>query len=317
VEDPEEDLRRDRLVDWITDIFFDHLKKVVAHRDSKKGFVPQKDLVYHPQDGCTALDEVAEVIFLPKLDAKGIAKAATNAENYSSVELDPAIGSQLHDYVTTIASMYRNNPFHSFDHACHVTMSVSKLLKRIVSPDVGDDMDDKREQLATHLHDYTHGINSDPLTIFAVVFSALIHDVDHRGVSNMQLIKEQEDLASLYRNKSVAEQNSLDISWDLLMSEEYDELRCCLFATKEEMMRFRQAIVNVVLATDIFDQELNTLRTNRWQKAFSKEASKESFDDLRATIVLEHVSRIAVIDRCLDWLGFNDFPYIYFIFSPY
>jgi hypothetical protein len=249
------------------------------------------------------------------LDTKGIAKAATKAENYCSIELDPAIVSQLHDYVKTIASMYRNNPFHSFDHACHVTMSVSKLLKRIVSPDVGDNMDGKREQLATHLHHYTHGINSDPLTIFAVVFSALIHDVDHRGVSNNQLIKEQEDLASLYRNKSVAEQNSLDISWDLLMSDEYDELRCCLFATKEEMMRFRQAIVNVVLATDIFDQELNTLRTNRWQKAFSEEASKESFDDLRATIVLEHVSRIAAIDTCLEWLGFNGFPYSYFLFS--
>ena len=72
VEDPEEDLRRDRLVDWITDIFSDHLNKVVAHRDSEKGFVPPKDLIYHPQDGCTTLDEVAEVIFLPKLDAKGI-----------------------------------------------------------------------------------------------------------------------------------------------------------------------------------------------------------------------------------------------------
>lgn len=34
------------------------------------------------------------------------------------------------------------------------------------------------------------GISSDPLSQFAVVFGALIHDVDHVGVSNAQLIKE-------------------------------------------------------------------------------------------------------------------------------
>ena len=58
--------------------------------------------------------------------------------------------------------------------------------------------------MASKLHEYTHGINSDPLTIFAIVFSALIHDVDHRGVSNTQLIKEHKEMGDKYRNKSVA-----------------------------------------------------------------------------------------------------------------
>jgi hypothetical protein len=110
------------------------------------------------------------------------------------------------------------------------------------------------EGIASILHDYTHGINSDPLTLHCIF--CLIHDTDHRGVSNVQLCKEDESMAALYKNKSVAEQNLLDIAWDVLMSKEF-ELRATLFATRADLLRFRQVIVNIVLATDIFDKELN------------------------------------------------------------
>jgi hypothetical protein len=74
--------------------------------------------------------------------------------------------------------MYRSNPFHSFEHASHVTMSVVKLLSRIVVPDLNTDAG---EDMASTLHDHTYGIASDPLTQFACAFSALIHDADHTG----------------------------------------------------------------------------------------------------------------------------------------
>ena len=51
------------------------------------------------------------------------------------------------------------------------------------------------------------------------------------------------------------------------------------------MLRFRQVVVNIVLATDIFDKELNDLRKSRWTKAFSEEANNKH---LRATIVIEN-----------------------------
>ena len=57
-------------------------------------------------------------------------------------------------------------------------MSVTKLLKRIVTPEIaaneikgsgnGNASEDK---LAMQLHDYTYGINSDPLAMFAMTFS--------------------------------------------------------------------------------------------------------------------------------------------------
>ena len=85
-------------------------------------------------------------------------------------------------------------------------MSVTKLLSRIVAPDEvlsSDEGDDNA--LHKQLHDHTYGITSDPLTQFSVVLSALIHDVDHTGVPNAQLIKEGSRLAEIYKNKSVAE----------------------------------------------------------------------------------------------------------------
>lgn len=173
--------------------------------------------------------------------------------------------------------------FHNFPHANHVTMSVVKLLGRIKAPDVSD--------VKTTLHDYTYGITSDPLTRFAVVFSALIHDVDHMGVSNMQLVKEKDPLAKLYRDKSVAEQNSIDIAWDLLMEPRFDNLRQQIYTTEAEFKRFRQLVINTVLATDIMDKDLKELRNKRWDKAFSEHNDNSTRQNInrKATIVIEHL----------------------------
>merc|ERR1712157_201674 len=104
------------------------------------------------------------------------------------------MGEQLKDYLTQIASMYQQNPFHNFEHACHVTSSVRKLLSRIVDVS-GQTGLRSNETTATDLNlvdlvGHSYGITSDPLTQFAVVFSAVIHDVDHPGVTNAQLVTE-------------------------------------------------------------------------------------------------------------------------------
>jgi hypothetical protein len=79
---------------------------------------------------------------------------------------------QLRDYVSIIATMYRDNPFHNFEHASRVTMSssncsavLSHLTRSQMTPGGMHD-------LASTLHDHTYGITSDPLTQFACVFAA-------------------------------------------------------------------------------------------------------------------------------------------------
>lgn len=103
----------------------------------------------------------------------------------------------------------------------------------------------------------------------------------------MQLVKEKTSQAIKYKNKSVAEQNSVDLSWNLLMEKSYAELRKTIYSNETEFQRFRNLVVNSVIATDIFDPDLKALRNNRWDKAFHQ---GDNDTNLKATIVIEHVS---------------------------
>jgi hypothetical protein len=124
------------------------------------------------------------------------------------------------------------------------------------------------------------------------IYFSLIHDVDHAGVSNAQLINENANIATLYAGQSVAEQNSIDISWGILMEADFTDLRQCIYSNRTEFLRFRQLVVNVVLATDIFDKELSALRKKRWNEAFYELPQTDSTGDRfnrKATIVIEHL----------------------------
>lgn len=100
-------------------------------------------------------------------------------------------------------------------------------------------------------------------------------------------------MARVYNNTSVAEQNSFELSWHLLMEEQYDELCAAIFHNDESMVRFRKLVVNCVLATDIVDKEIQKFRNTRWHRAFNEEsAMEESRRDKanrKATIVIEYL----------------------------
>lgn len=330
-----------RLVKWNADVLLRILKQVVARRRALETLCMDDSATVDSNDkhenettrrtitGNTVIDEVKEIIELPKFNSK----AAAVEQDPKDIEIDPKVVQQLHDYVTVIASMYRTEvPFHNFEHASHgksskrlplpcacpqavlitisvpltVTMSVVKLLSRIVQPDEvlmeADQDKHADEEIRQNLHDHTFGITSDPLTQFAVVLSALIHDVDHTGAPNTQLIKEGAVIASIYRGKSVAEQNSVDLAWSLLMDPSFDELRNTIYHTEDERTRFRQLVVNVVLATDIVDKDLKNLRNARWETAFKKddnidallEACGRDSVNRKATIILEHLIQVSL-----------------------
>lgn len=177
-------------------------------------------------------------------------------------------------------------------------MSVSKLLSRIVAP--SDTHDDG--------NDHTYGITSDPLVQFACIFSALVHDVDHAGVTNAQLSTENVVLAERYGGKSIAEQNSIDVAWNLLLQDEFKDFRCAICATKSELVRFRQLLVNIVMATDIMDKDLKQIREARWIKAFSdpidtsSSTKEEELDQVnrKATVVIEHLIQASDVSHTMQ-----------------
>jgi class 3 adenylate cyclase len=206
----------------------------------------------------------------------------------SSNGIEPAVVSQLQSYVTGIANMYRDNPFHNFEHASHVTMSTTKLLSRVVTT---DDAPENRGNA------FTNTIASDALTQLAAAFSALIHDVDHTGLPNARLVEEEAPVAVMYDKKSVAEKNSIALAWEFLLRSEFSELRACI----GELERFHDLVTDAVMATDIADKELKEERNARWATVFRESAHQAGdTDQLKATIVLNHMMQAADVSHTMQ-----------------
>ena len=147
--------RTTRLVDWNVETLSKLLKQVVARRNAQAkagGSNPmptsQEDVsAYHEATTC-CFEEVKEIIALPEFNSD----VARMQEPFDKVALKQEVVEQLRAYVLCISGMYssHNNPFHNFEHASHVLMSVTKLMSRIVAPDVDD-------ATADVLHDHTYG----------------------------------------------------------------------------------------------------------------------------------------------------------------
>jgi 3'5'-cyclic nucleotide phosphodiesterase len=150
----------------------------------EEGYIPPNEECYAREKTQSTFDEVSEIITLPTFDVRVV----LNQQDPAAIELDEKVMSQVHTFVSNIAATYHDNPFHSFEHASHVTQSVIKLLSRVVAPTnvEGEQVDEEGNHViaADALHDHTYGITSDPLTQFACAFSSLIHDADHPGMFN-------------------------------------------------------------------------------------------------------------------------------------
>ena len=149
--------QRQRLINWNVDLLSRLLTNIVTQRhhspthqlsgeESKSVFAGMQE---HSKAISTPRDEVTEVIVLPRSSSKG------SIEESNESVLDPVVADQLKDLVAEISSLYHNNHFHSFEHACNVTMSARKFLCRVVKPDAGGSLET--------IDGYTFGITNDPL----------------------------------------------------------------------------------------------------------------------------------------------------------
>ncbi|KAL3936731.1 MAG: hypothetical protein SGARI_002432, partial [Bacillariaceae sp.] len=258
-----------------------------------------------PEIGVSIIEEAREVVHMPTFDLR----VAVNAVDSTAVEIPPVVESQLRRYVTSIGSAYRHaNAFHSFEHASHVVRSLDQMIKKMTSTAevmvTGfDGKPRSKGEIAKEVDKKTFGIGSDPLVQFSMILAALIHDVDHMGISNQQLIKESSPIASLYKNRCVSEQNAVDIGWWLLMTSEYEDLRSAIYTDTCEMRRFRQSLVNCVIATDILDRNMKDHRDYGWNKAFVRKTTfldVEEKRDLQATIMMEFLMQAADSGHCLQ-----------------
>ncbi|KAL3927993.1 MAG: hypothetical protein SGBAC_012849, partial [Bacillariaceae sp.] len=260
--------KSDRLVDWNVELFLDLIRKIVAVRKKSK-----------------SPSEIREIIHLPEYDS------SKDTVDPKTIEVPDLVVEELRDYSTLLRSSA-------------LVLSVGKMLSRIIAPANILHNASKFNDLNASLHDQTYGITSDPLMQFACAFSALIHDVDHRGIGNPDLIKEDKMLLEAYGDRSVAEQNSFELSWHLLMEDHYINLREYVFQTQTEIQHFRQLVVNSVMATDIMDKELKAMRNGRWDKAFKDrngiEENQKDAVDRKATIVVEHLIQASDVSHTMQ-----------------
>ena len=136
---------------------------------------------------------------------------------------------------------------------------------------------------------------------------------------NAQLVKEKSHNAIKYQGKSVAEQNSVDLAWGLLLKDDYKELRQAICGDEKDWTRFRQLVVNSVMATDIVDRELKELRNARWDKAFKGEFKEEdpiTDRNRKATVVIEHLIQASDISQYVFLMRTFWFLCSWIIFSP-
>lgn len=124
-----------RLVDWNTDVFCRLLKQVVGRQQSSPSEKKSNAMLtddFTLKSTAAVIDEVVETIELPQV--------VNNAKELLDVELSEKVVGQVHHYVQTIASMYRDNPFHNFEHvsssdqciflASYIGLTVVSALRR-------------------------------------------------------------------------------------------------------------------------------------------------------------------------------------------
>ena len=101
-----------------------------------------------------------------------------------------------------------------------------------------------------------------------IVLAALLHDVNHDGVPHSMSEKEKSDDPN-------AEPHSIDLAFEILMQPKYRELRFTIYKDEDEMYRFRELLVNTIMATDICDKQRKELRDRRWKKDATRDGKAE------------------------------------------
>lgn len=107
--------KTERLVAWNTELLIQLLKHIVAKRNAVTGrtysSVTLTAMAESIASGGMVVDEVVEIIELPDFDER----LASKKVDPNTVVLSEEIVSQSRRFVSLIASMYRDNPFHNFE----------------------------------------------------------------------------------------------------------------------------------------------------------------------------------------------------------
>lgn len=177
---------------------------------------------------------------------------------------------KLERFIMTIRDNYKANPYHNFRHAFDVTQTVYSLLTAMGAA-----------QYLGHLD------------AFALLISALCHDVCHPGTNNAFQINTNTELAIQYNDRSVLENMHCSFTFKLL---QHDELNILEGLSTEERKEIRKLIIHCILATDpaTHFESLSKLQQRIGSgKPFLRESEEDRKMILEALIHLSDISNIS------------------------
>lgn len=177
-----------------------------------------------------------------------------------------------------------------FEHATIATMGMHKLLSRLVDPGT------KKSKVSCHC------INKKPLVQFALLLATLIGARDQKGELNDDIEKQTTRMVDFSNNQSIGGQNALNMAWRTLMDPKFEELRQCIYATKEEFLEFRSVLFHAVLSKDVSNLPLNLIIRKRWEIAFDLAVPEEEkvHDEKKTTAVIEHLIQAAELSHYMQ-----------------
>jgi hypothetical protein len=201
-------------------------------------------------------------------------------------------------FVRMVSAMYREVPYHSFDHAHHVVSATNDLLDMLVPADDNDDDPDQ--------HPCSHDLFNNSMSHLALVFAALIHDVDHTGIVNAELAKDDSDqMSMLYGgDDSNAEKNSIVVGCMLLMRPELKKLQRAMFQSDyRDFSDFQSIVHKLIMTTDICNRQTTQHLKDTWCQAFGNEPTQD-------VCLIEKHHPPSSLCRSTDVVGANSFQSI-------
>jgi hypothetical protein len=128
-------------------------------------------------------------------------------------------------FLEEVQGLYHDNPYHCAMHAADVTQGTYSLM------------------CACGLFQ-----SLPPVEALALLVSAIVHDIDHPGVSNGFLVNSESPLAFAYNDTSVLENHHLMTAFSLLKR---PELQWTSVLSKSNFASLRKCMIKNILHTDM------------------------------------------------------------------
>lgn len=225
------DGKRERLVDYHTNVLKGLLKRLADFRCSINGDSSDSDAnankiwkTFTLSDEASATKpfavETMEAILYPT--STPIVDIDLRRRT-----IDPSVSKQLRELISRVSSWYRDDlSFHTFEHASHTVLSISKFLAAIkTTQTTTDSVLNKTKLMVTH-----------PLTQFVLVYVALVHDTGSNDIQEARL---------------VTAEKSFRRAWSLFLEPAFRDLRRCICRSRQDFDFFRRLLGKSIVAVSI------------------------------------------------------------------